>query len=105
MGVTFYANNGKTLDMNHPAKQLLDRMTMCWWGLIGIPSKVSKEDALLIARSLKNYVKLQTITLKDKTGYILWKSMGYEQEDLESIKYWRKAYRFFRDSGGIKKRE
>jgi hypothetical protein len=105
VGVTFYANNGKTLDMNHPAKQLLEKMTMCWWNKLGIPSKISKEDTLMMARILKNFIKLQKITYysNDDEG-LQWRIYGFVQEDVENIGWWKLVYKFFKESGGIKKR-
>jgi hypothetical protein len=100
MGVTFYANNGKTLDMNFGAKQVLDRLTAFYWELLGIPQKVSKEDTLLIARILKNFIHLETVG--DPIFFKAWKLPIETKEDL---KYWKEVEIFFRESGGIKTRK
>jgi len=98
MGVTFYAVNGETLDMNHGARDVLDRLTAFYWDLLGVPSKVSKEDTLLIARILKNFIHLQTIG--DPIFFKVWHIPIETKEDLE---YWEEVEKFFRESGGIRK--
>ena len=99
MGVTFFAVNGKTLDMNHPAKDILDRITAFYWELLGIPSKLTKKETLYISRILKNFIHLQTVG--DPIFFKVW---HLPIEDKEDLKYWKKVYRFFKESGGIKKR-
>ena len=99
---TYYGKNGELFDINVSGNHFLAKITMLRWDKIGIPRPLSKEDALLISRILKNYVKIQKDTSKDKAhGSYFWSKYGYAQDDDEDIEWVQKVADFFDRCEGL----
>ena len=99
---TYYAINGKDMDVNIAGNMFLDKITMGLWDKVGIPIPLSEDDAELISRILWNYAKLQRSTFEcgDRTN-TEWNSRGYVQEENEKIIWIEKIAEFFEESGGL----
>ena len=99
---TYYAVNGKDMDVNFAEGMFLDKITMGLWDKVGIPVPLSEKDAELTSRILWNYAKLQRSTFEcgDRTNDE-WNSWGYVQDDNEKIIWVEKMAEFFEESGGL----
>lgn len=91
---TYYAVNGGSVDINVTGN------LFGLWEKAGIPRPLSEADAKLVARLLKNYANLQRYTLGEDHNYF-WRTMGYEQDDIETIEWTDKIANFFEHSGGL----
>lgn len=98
----YYGNNGENFAINVTWNHFLERMTLCLWDKVGIPRPLSKEDALLIARILNNYITLQRIT--DKEGChesCMWSMYGLKQDGPEALKKAEEILDFFVRCNGL----
>lgn len=100
MSRTYYGANGDCIDINVTGSLFLDKLTFGMWKKIGIPCPVSESDTKIIARLLRNYASLQRETLGENHDYA-WRLMGYEQDDLETIKWTEETAKFFEHSDGL----
>ena len=106
MSQEYYGNNGENFAINVTWNRLLDRMTLCLWDKVGIPRPLSKEDALLIARMLNNYITLQKITGKEQCHeYCMWSMYGFKQDGPEALKIAEGIAKFFERCNGLMSEE
>ena len=103
MTQTYYGVNGVDKSINYAGNGFLGKLTLGLWDLVGVPMPLSEEDSLLVARMLRNYAKLQTVTLGDNDAeqYFFWNPFGYEQENTRIIKWIEGVAQFFEESGGL----
>lgn len=94
---TYYAVNGEVKDINATGNRFLDKLTFPLWDKAGIPRPLSEADTKLIARMLRNYVRLQRI----KPCEYFWKVMGWIQDDDTNIIWVEEVAKFFEESGGL----
>lgn len=102
MSQEYYGNNGENFSINTNGTNLLDRLTLCLWEKVGIPRPLSKEDALLVARILDNYIKLQNVTMNDETSSLhFWSKYGLQQDFIENLRFTAKISDFFKRCNGL----
>ena len=102
MAQQYYGCNGRLLQLNVSANHFLEKITLCLWDKVGIPRPLSKEDAVLIARILRNYVTLQEVYLDDPgQGTHFWSLYGLGQDDEEDIKFTSEIALFFEECNGL----
>ncbi len=102
MSQQYYGCNGRLLDLNVSANHFLEKITLCLWDKVGIPRPLSQEDALLIARILRNYISLQKVYLDDRgQGTYFWSLYGLSQDDEEEIRFMTEIAVFFEECNGL----
>ena len=101
MSHDYYGNNGELFNINVKMRDFLEKITLCLWNRAGIPTPLSKEDALLVSKILNNYIELQRITSNDNDGAYFWSKYGFEQDDIEELDLVDKAAKFFERSNGL----
>ena len=105
MAQTYCAVNGESKDINISGNRFLDKLTMGLWDLVGIPRPLSEEDSKLVARMLRNYARIQCITLdndSESEQYFFWDQLGgYRQEHPHTILWLEEIAAFFEESGGL----
>jgi len=97
MTQTYYAVNGEVKDINVTGNRFLDKLTFPLWDKAGIPRPLPKAETKLIARMLRNYVKLQRI----KPGEYFWKELGWIQDSEADIIWAEEVADFFENSSGL----
>jgi len=101
MGSTFYGRNGETFEMNVAAKTDLDKLTFGLWDKLGIPRDIPMNDTNIIARMIRNMVRIQKLTHGTPEMESFLKMVGFTQYDTEEIEFFESAATFFEDSGGL----
>ena len=102
MSQEYYGNNGEDFPINTTWNRFLDRITLCLWDRIGIPRPLSKEDALIIARIMNNYITLQEMTAQeDFNGDSMWSMYSLKQDGPEALKIAKKIAEFFERCNGL----
>ena len=102
MSQEYYGNNGEDFPISTSWNRFLDQITLCLWDKMGIPRPLSKDDALLVSRILRNYIKLQEITAPENYyGTIMWSMYGFKQDDPEELKKAGKIAEFFERCNGL----
>ena len=102
MTQTYYGINGELFDINVTGNHFLAKLTLGLWDKAGIPRPLTKKDSFIVARLLRNYIKLQTITSSnDEYGKTFWSSHGYRQDDIEEINWLTKVAGFFERCDGL----
>lgn len=102
MSQEYYGNNGENFAINVTWNRFLEKMTLCLWDKVGIPRPISKDDALLISRILRNYIKLQEMTSPENYyGTIMWSMHGFKQDNPEELKKTGKIADFFERCNGL----
>ena len=100
---TYCAKNGERIEVNVTGNSFLTKLTFGLWDKAGIPRPLSKKDALLVARLLRNYATLQRITQTASALYQkgFWGIVGYQQDDENEVIWVEKMAEFFINSGGL----
>ena len=98
----YEGNNGQTIKINIAGNKFLTQLTIFLWDKIGIARPLSEMDCLLIARILKNYVKLsEYFTLNKNDFWGINKYLGNPQTDT-LVWLQKKIIPFFESCEGIK---
>lgn len=102
MTQTYYGVNGKNFDVNNTGNYFLSKLTFCLWDKAGIPRPLSKEDAILVSRLLRNYISLQQKTTKDVLGNnLFWRMYGFVQDTQEDLEWVVEIIEFFENCEGL----
>jgi len=102
MTQTYYGINGELFDVNVTGNHFLAKLTVGLWDKFGIPRPLTKPDSLIVARLLRNYIKLQTlISSNEDYGKSIWSSHGYRQDDIEELNWLKEVAGFFERCDGL----
>ena len=98
----YYGNNGEDFPISASWNRFLDQITLCLWDKMGIPRPLSKDDALLVSRILRNYITLQKMTAPENYyGTIMWSMYGFKQDGPETLKVAEEIASFFERCNGL----
>ncbi len=116
MAQYYFSKNGEVEIVNYSGNKWLGKLTFGLWDKVGIPRPLSEEDAKLVGRILRNYLKLQKVHydyinesesgkergIREADCNCFWSELGYEQDmSLDILNWVDDLAKFFEESGGL----